>query len=61
MYLKNCPFCGKKIENYEVNVQRGIATHLLVRCCMSFEIYEDDTQHMDAVERWNIRAFDVRC
>ena len=57
--LKRCPFCGMKIEDYELTVSCGKAHRLEIRCCVNFDICEDNEK--DAVEIWNTRAFDVRC
>ena len=57
--LRRCPFCGREIVNYEAEVQDGKVTRLNIQCCCKIVVYSGDK--MDAAERWNTRAFDVRC
>lgn len=66
--LKPCPFCGKEIEWYSVEMNKYGIDRLQIDCCVSFDIrsdhvmYTDDDRFvrdgLDAIEKWNRRVND---
>lgn len=62
--LKSCPFCGKEIDKYSVDVSAYGVERLQISCCMNFDITSDALFFAneplklgpDAEEKWNRRA-----
>lgn len=63
--LKPCPFCGKEIKRYSMEMANGYVYELKISCCMEFDITGDELLFADgepfkvglnAIEKWNRRA-----
>lgn len=64
--LKPCPFCGKEIDQYSVEVNTYGIKRLQISCCMNFDITSDEVLEtffgneviagFDAEEKWNRRV-----
>ena len=66
--LKPCPFCGRKIETFNVNYEGGEAVLLGVQCYCGTRIeirvnayftkWDGMPDELTAIEKWNRRADD---